>query len=900
MATGDRHGYFWQSSNGDRVYGADSFEKWLKKFFSTGVYANDCQVTAANGMNIQVATGYSNINGKVRVIDEAETLTVSPANTRYPRIDAVVIRRDNVNRTITTAVKMGSYSGASPIPPTPTRNESTYEIVLAHIYVAAGAIEITQADITDKREDTAVCGYITSPFTTIDLTQIVAQMEAQFGLWFDYMKDQLSEDAAGRLQQEIDALTERIDGMTTGGSVFEIYTQEPSLFYQPVNITSPRGTVYHGQFDSEGKAIIAGVTDVGQMTIGTTDGSQTATRTREVTYYSNYTIYINFFQATIDVSTTSSDLIGKTVTATKDGTSITGVFNINGYASIVVRSAGTYTLSVTSDGQTYTTTATITTDGQTVQATLDSWTATINMTSDSTFYGQSVMIYKNGTYVKTVTLGQDGTASTVLHESGTYTFTSYSSGTEQVDIEVNVASQTTYNIRFIYEPTRIYAFTESDNTDPSAAGIPCGAVTYPAGVENSNYTAATKATTGDWGSFLTDVLQNQPAMVKNDGTVDYYLDPTDYSKKANGDPSDYNDPSYQGAGAFAWIRNLWTKTVWDGLNRTVYFSNKKVDANYKRMIPNGKEGYWLPMGLSSAGTNPKSLISGTAYGTQVSGTTATFNLPAISEDNVKFFGGAIKNALRDIMVMMFKNSAASDAYTATKAIQLVGTPTGYESYTWVHSDGVSSYTPAIEYTNELLADTSGGLPGFRQRSSSNRVHDSKMFHSQVLPKFIYDDCIDADSLYSGSIRTSEDYGVTFTTKASFGSSPQTIGTNRKITTMEGTNNQYPSYASVDCGNFGATGDNYDLRNKNGRTYLFSAQGANGSGGAGTGAYTMEYQSGASPRRAYSSINALGAFHDQWDDVKTITSSSTTQHRVGIMGLYTAITVIPPNDYSPAV
>lgn len=900
MANGDRHGYFWPSNDGDRIYGADSFEKWLKKFFSTGVYADDCQVTAAGGMSVQVGTGYSNINGKVRVIDEAETLTLSPANSRYPRIDSIVIRRDETNRTIETAVVTGAYSGINPEPQAPTRNQYYYEIVLAHIYVAAGVVEITQANITDKREDTTVCGYITSPFESLDFTQIVAQMEAQFDEWFDYMKGQLSEDAAGRLQQEIDALTARIDGMTTGGSVFEVYTQEPTLYYQPVTITSPRGTVYHGQFDENGKAVISGVTDVGQMTIATTDGTQTATRTRDVTYYSNYSIYINFFQATITVTTTSSDLIGQTVTATKDGGSQTAVFDANGSASFIVRSAGTYTLSVTSDGQTYTTTATVTTDGSTVTATLNSWNATVNITAQESFYEQPVLIYKSGVYVKTVTLSNAGTASVAIHESGTYTFTSYADGTEQVDIELNVASQTTYTINFTYERTYIFGFQEVEST--SSPGTTT--VYYPQGVDNYGWTKATWGSAGSWTNFLTDILQNKPAMVKADGTVDYYLDPTDYSKKADGTASDYNNASYSGAGAFAWIKNLWTKTVWDGTTRFVYFSNKQVDNTYSRMIPNGKEGYWLPMGLSNTDTNPKSLISGNAYGTQIDGYSVTFNIPTLA-NNTKFFGGAIKNALRDIYCMMFRGYSSLKEFAAIKGQTLVGNP--YQTGRWVHQRAgqpghITGYRAAIIYTNDLLADTTGGLPGFKTRTQVDGTNDGKMFHSQVLPKLIYDNTIDADSLYAGTLRTSEDYGVTFTDKAQFTKSFQTIGTARTISETGKLAPFYGAASYINCGAYGTSGSSYDFTSNGDisrRMTLIFAQGADT--GAEMTVGSVLYQSTGATRRAYSSIGSLGVFHDKWNEQYTEQGSSGIQFVVqnAVMGLYTAITVIPPNDYQPA-
>lgn len=50
---------------------------------------------------------------------------------------------------------------------------------------------------------------------------------------------------------------------------------------------------------------------------------------------------------------------------------------------------------------------------------------------------------------------------------------------------------------------------------------------------------------GDWADvgFVKDC---KPCMLRYDGTVDYYLNPNDYSKKEDGTPSDFNNPDYEG------------------------------------------------------------------------------------------------------------------------------------------------------------------------------------------------------------------------------------------------------------------------------------------------------------------------------------------------------------------
>lgn len=218
MAMADGYGLFWNSDSGDRKYDAQSFEKWLKKFFTSGVFEGDLQVLASSGMTVQVQTGYSNVNGKVGLFESATNVTLNAANSRYPRIDTIIIERNDVDRVIQIDKVTGAYTGENPQPTAPIWDETQgiYQLVLAQIYVGAGVSSISQEDITDKRTDTDVCGYIAGTVNEMDFSQFTAQFEAYFSTfeatqlaefeeWFDHMKDQLDSDAAGHLQAEIDA-----------------------------------------------------------------------------------------------------------------------------------------------------------------------------------------------------------------------------------------------------------------------------------------------------------------------------------------------------------------------------------------------------------------------------------------------------------------------------------------------------------------------------------------------------------------------------------------------------------------------------------------------------------------------------------------------------------------------
>ena len=215
----NKHGLFWNSQNGDRVYDANDFSEWLKKFYTTGVFNGDLAVTASGGMTVSVSSGYVNIEGKVKFFSTPTTLTIATAGGKYERIDTVVAECNYSDREITVKVVTGAYS-ASPKATAPVRTAAAYQLVLAEIDVPAGATEITQKNITDMRTDSSVCGLVTGTVNQIDFSTV----EAQFNSWFESVKGTLDSDAAGNLKNQIDAANEKID--TLNNSSIKKLTKE--------------------------------------------------------------------------------------------------------------------------------------------------------------------------------------------------------------------------------------------------------------------------------------------------------------------------------------------------------------------------------------------------------------------------------------------------------------------------------------------------------------------------------------------------------------------------------------------------------------------------------------------------------------------------------------------------
>lgn len=194
----------------DRVYSAERFAEYFASFIANGVFPNpatNLQVVAnvPGNMAVRVKSGLGWINGYYCNNDGDYSLTLSPANGTLPRVDAVVLRWSRSNRSISLEVKTG-VAASSPSAPTLERSADNYELMLASISVVAGATSIAQANITDKRPDSTVCGWVKGVVDQIDTTDLFAQYDDAFQTWFDNLQSQLSGDVVANLQSQITAL----------------------------------------------------------------------------------------------------------------------------------------------------------------------------------------------------------------------------------------------------------------------------------------------------------------------------------------------------------------------------------------------------------------------------------------------------------------------------------------------------------------------------------------------------------------------------------------------------------------------------------------------------------------------------------------------------------------------
>ncbi|HNZ62767.1 MAG TPA: hypothetical protein PKH23_00315, partial [Bacillota bacterium] len=175
---------FFDSVGDDRTYQAEQFAEYFRLFLTDGIKngGTNLKVTApGTGMTVNIDYGIALIQGYAYWLENDNTgikaLTIG-ASTSQPRIDRVILRLDRSlsERQITVAVKEGTPATA-PVPPALTRSSNVYELSLAKVSVAANAVKIENANVTDERFNASVCGLINS-LITLDGSDFASQATA--------------------------------------------------------------------------------------------------------------------------------------------------------------------------------------------------------------------------------------------------------------------------------------------------------------------------------------------------------------------------------------------------------------------------------------------------------------------------------------------------------------------------------------------------------------------------------------------------------------------------------------------------------------------------------------------------------------------------------------------------
>ncbi|SDN79283.1 hypothetical protein [Acetanaerobacterium elongatum] len=221
---------FFNSISGDRRYKAEEWAEYFSSFIGNGIFPNpstNLMVQAGTGMNISILPGKAWINGYFYQNTEPLTTQLDTADGILKRIDRVVVCWSLADRSISVTIKKGANS-STPAAPALQRDADVYELALGDILVGNGVVALSQANITDQRLNTELCGIVTQTVVTIDTSQYTAQLntlfseaqaavngqiaslleqlnaqldenQAEFEAWFATIQNILDKNAAGNL-----------------------------------------------------------------------------------------------------------------------------------------------------------------------------------------------------------------------------------------------------------------------------------------------------------------------------------------------------------------------------------------------------------------------------------------------------------------------------------------------------------------------------------------------------------------------------------------------------------------------------------------------------------------------------------------------------------------------------
>ena len=220
---------FYNSVNGDRKYNAIEMSRIFDGIIVDGVFmsiGDAFAVKASSGMGITIGEGRAWFNHTWTLNDAPYPLTVSASEALLDRIDAVVLEINSNANVRANAIKIvkGTPS-SSPAKPTLTKSELLNQYPLAYITVKKGTTSISQANIQNT-VGTSACPYVTGPLEGMNIDNLIAQWESQFVSWFNEMEGQLSTDAAGNLQIQMNGkapTSHAVDSTTYGAGTSTKY-----------------------------------------------------------------------------------------------------------------------------------------------------------------------------------------------------------------------------------------------------------------------------------------------------------------------------------------------------------------------------------------------------------------------------------------------------------------------------------------------------------------------------------------------------------------------------------------------------------------------------------------------------------------------------------------------------
>lgn len=200
---------FYNSVSSDRLYNAVQMSQIFDGIINDGVYMSQgdkLMVVENTGMQVAVGSGRAWFNHTWTYNDGDIILSIATADALLNRIDAVVLEvNEDIGTRANDILVLTGTPASNPSAPSMGNTATLHRYPLAYVYVGAGVTSIVQSNITNK-VGTTDCPFVTGIIDTINASDLLTQWWSDFDTWFQAMKDQLTTDAAGNLQAEIDAI----------------------------------------------------------------------------------------------------------------------------------------------------------------------------------------------------------------------------------------------------------------------------------------------------------------------------------------------------------------------------------------------------------------------------------------------------------------------------------------------------------------------------------------------------------------------------------------------------------------------------------------------------------------------------------------------------------------------
>lgn len=230
---------FFNSINHDRLYDAEQLSSIFDGIVLDGVYESigtAFMVSAINDeMAVKIGTGRAWFD-HIWVLNDSEFIVnLDPANVALPRIDAIVLDIDKRTNNRTGSIKYirGDYSSI-PVRPSLVKEDNVHvQYPIAYIEVASGSnVTIDQTKIT-RTVGTSECPYVIGVLTVINADTYWKQLETEFNIWWDGVKDTISSENLLDIElrlQNVENKTNEIDKNIVLAPDY-VYEQETLVTY---------------------------------------------------------------------------------------------------------------------------------------------------------------------------------------------------------------------------------------------------------------------------------------------------------------------------------------------------------------------------------------------------------------------------------------------------------------------------------------------------------------------------------------------------------------------------------------------------------------------------------------------------------------------------------------------